>query len=281
MLFTLGCTAFEDTQRPGSNKEVSSVAYQGGADEYAPVPMVAYSDGLPMSENTYDRSHNQANSVIEQKIIKTANIQVEVSNVTQSSDKIKKIVTTHEGIVQSVSITTGHKNNYTGIIIVRIPSLNFDHVLDDFNSLGKILSSSVKSDDVTEEYVDLNAQKNSLINQLAQYNRLLTKTENVSEILEVQKEIDRVQMQLDRITGKMRYMDNQISLSTITVSLTEPEQVETPGGMSIPQVMNEGIEGFFNTIIWLFILIFTILPLVLVGGVVYLIYKKWKKSQLP
>ena len=59
-------------------------------------------------------------------------------------------------------------------------------------------------------------------NQLEQYNRILTQAVNVSEILEVQREIERIQVELDRITGKMKYLDTRIAFSVITIRLSEP-----------------------------------------------------------
>jgi hypothetical protein len=101
----------------------------------------------------------------------------------------------------------------------------------------------------------------------------------VSEILEVQKEIERVQVQLDRIVGRMKYLDNRIALSTITVSLTEPAQVEAPGGYSLPGVISDGIAGFVDTVVWLFVAILTLLPLILLGGAGYFVYQRLRKNK--
>ena len=137
----------------------------------------------------------------------------------------------------------------------------------------------MNADDVTEEYVDLQAQRGALANQLIQYNRLLEKGQNVSEILEVQKEIERVQIELDRIVGRMKYLDSRTSFSTITVSLSEPAQVETPGGYSLPSVISDGIAGFVDTVVWLFVAILTLLPFILLGGAGYLLYQRRKNNR--
>jgi hypothetical protein len=150
-------------------------------------------------------------------------------------------------------------------VTIRVPAEFFEKTLDEIIAIGKILSRSVQAEDVTEEYVDLDAQRTSLKNQLEQYNRLLSRAENVSEILNVQKEIERVQVQLDRIEGKMKYLDNRISLSTIAVSISEPVQVTTHTRIYSTRVISEGIAGFVDTVVWLFIAILTLLPLLIIG----------------
>lgn len=83
-------------------------------------------------------------------------------------------------------------------------------------------------------------------------------------------------MQLDRIVGRMKYLDSRTSFSSITVSLSEPAQVEAPGGYSLPVVISDGIAGFVDTVVWLFIAILTLLPLIILGGAGYWVYQRWK-----
>lgn len=210
----------------------------------------------------------------EQKIIRTADIRLEVVNVSASARDVQEVAVRYEGMVQSSSVYAGSQNRYSGTVVIRVPAERFDPVLEIIHGMGKVLSSSVSATDVTEEYVDLVAQRNALANQLIQYNRLLTKGENVSEILEVQREIERVQVELDRIDGRMRYLDSRTSYSTITINLEEPTQVKPPSGYSFPSVINDAITGFIETVVWLFVFIFTLLPLIILGGVVYWVWKR-------
>lgn len=210
----------------------------------------------------------------EQKIIRTADIRLEVVNVSASARDVQEVAVRYKGMVQSSSVYVGSQNRYSGTVVIRVPAERFDPVLEIIHGMGKVLSSSVSARDVTEEYVDLVAQRNALANQLVQYNRLLSKGENVSEILEVQREIERVQVELDRIDGRMRYLDSRTSYSTITVNLAEPTQVKPPSGYSFPSVINDAITGFIDTIVWLFVFIFTLLPLIILGGLVYWVWKR-------
>ena len=279
-MVTAGCTAFEGTQPATFTEDTlsrSKAAYESENYGYAPAPAPqATQAAWVYDEKSADKT---GASLPEQKIIRIADIKAEVTNVSESTERVKEVAKRHDGQVQSSSVYAGSQNRYSGTVTIRVPAERFDDALADIVAIGRVLSSSVTADDVTEEYVDLVAQRDSLSNQLAQYNRLLAKGQNVSEILDVQKEIERVQVQLDRIVGRMKYLDSRTSFSTITVSLSEPAQVEAPGGYSVPAVISDGIAGFVDTLVWLFIAILTLLPLILLGGAGYWVYQRWKKNR--
>lgn len=279
-MVTAGCTAFEGTQPATFTEDTlsrSKAAYESENYGYAPAPAPqATQAAWGYDEKSADKT---GASLPEQKIIRIADIKAEVTNVSESAERVKQVAKRHDGQVQSSSVYAGSQNRYSGTVTIRVPAERFDDALADIVAIGRVLSSSVTADDVTEEYVDLVAQRDSLSNQLAQYNRLLAKGQNVSEILDVQKEIERVQVQLDRIVGRMKYLDSRTSFSTITVSLSEPAQVEAPGGYSVPAVISDGIAGFVDTVVWLFIAILTLLPLILLGGAGYWVYQRWKKNR--
>lgn len=278
VIFTAGCTAFENLQAGEAPGDTLSRAKDYQTEEYAMSPLSNSVQATPAPAH-YGGSDGAGLAFPEQKIIKTADVSIEVSNVTLSAEKIQNIVETLDGLIQSSSIYESSQGQYSGTVTIRVPADRFNVALAKIQVIGKVLSSSVNADDVTEEYVDLQAQRDALTNQLAQYNRILEKGQNVSEILEVQKEIERVQVELDRIVGRMKYLETRTSFSTITTRLSEPAHVETPSGYSLPSVISDGIEGFVNTVIWLFVVILTLLPLILLGAAGYLIYKKWKKNQ--
>jgi hypothetical protein len=159
---------------------------------------------------------------------------------------------------------------------MRVPSHEFDSAITEIKALGSLTSESLSADDVTEEYLDLQARRTALASQLAQYNRIMEKAENVSEILEVQVQIERVQVEIDRIDGRLKYLDNRVDYGTITVSLEEPEPVGGGEGFSIISVINEGIMGFLAVTAGLVIILISIIPLVILGAIVFVIYRWWK-----
>lgn len=72
--------------------------------------------------------------------------------------------------------------------------------------------------------------------------------------------------QLNRLEGKLRYLNSRVDLATITVNLQEPEPVGGDTGHNFIRTINEGIAGFFGMIDAIIILFFTLLPLVILGA---------------
>jgi hypothetical protein len=101
----------------------------------------------------------------------------------------------------------------------------------------------------------------------------------VEDIIKVQEQIDRVQTQLDRLNGRLSYLDNRIDISTITVYLEEPEPVGGQAGHDFVATINEGISGFLGMIDALIILAFTLLPLIVIGGIGYWGYQRYKNKK--
>jgi len=100
----------------------------------------------------------------------------------------------------------------------------------------------------------------------------------VKDIIAVQEQIDRVQTELDRLDGRLKYLNNRIDVSTITVYLEEPEPVGGQAGHDFVSTINEGIAGFIGMIDALIILLFTLLPLLILGGIGYGVYRYYRKN---
>jgi hypothetical protein len=221
-----------------------------------------------------------SDTVIDTKIIKTAYITVEVKDVTGSVDQLKALVTAKGGYLSSSSVSEGYNKQLTGTVVLRIPAAEFDNTLAGVKTIGTVKSVSTQGEDVTEEYVDVQAQIASYQNQLAQYNEIMKKAVKVSDVIEIQQQIDSVQTNLNRLEGRLKYLNSRIDMSTITVTLQEPEPVGGETGHNFVTTINEGIAGFFGMVDFIVILFFTVLPVIILGGIAYGIYR-WMKRKQP
>ncbi len=273
VIMTAGCTSLspanqvtKDNMQDTWTAETRMVA-TGPA---SPVPMATQTPSYPGS----------GAAVIDTKIIKTATLNLEVKDIPGSIEVLKTIATAKGGYLSSTKMQKGYDGRLSATVIVRVPAAQFDAALMGAKALGTVTSVSTQGQDVTEEYVDLTAQKTSYQNQLNQYNEILKKCVNVEDIIKVQQQIDRVQTELNRLDGRLKYLDNRIDLSTITVNLQEPEPVGGDTGHNFVATLNEGIAGFLGMIDVLIILFITLLPLIIIGGAAYGIYR-WRKGKKP
>ena len=274
MVAAAGCMGFQDTgvdqtssSQDTSNGRVQSESkgvYSGPAS--TPVPTFAPAQS------------GSGTSGVETKIIKTAFITLEVNDVPGSVETLKSLAAQKGGYISSTNIQKNYNNRLSGSVILRVPAAEFDTTLTGVRALGTVKSASTQGQDVTEEYVDLQAQKVSYQNQLAQYNEIMKKAVKVEDVITVQQQIDRVQTELNRLEGRLKFLNSRIDLSTITVNLQEPEPVGGETGYSFVSTINEGIVGFFGMISALIIILFTLLPLLLLGGAAYGVYR-WRKGR--
>jgi hypothetical protein len=212
----------------------------------------------------------------DQMVIRTSSVELEVREVTPALDSLKAIALAHGGYVGSLSVHTLGDTRLYGVLTMRVPATSFDTTLEEVKSLGTLKSQNLQADDVTEEYVDLQARRSALADQLAQYRKIMESAQNVSEVLEVQEQIERVQVEIDRIDGRLKYLDNRVDYATITVTVREPEPVGSTPGFSITSVLNDGISGFLAVIAVLIIVIISILPLIVIGVFAFLVYRWWR-----
>jgi hypothetical protein len=260
-----------------------SSVYSQSANVYAPGNALRASEAaagaVPMPAPT-GAPVAGSGTVIDTKIIKTAYITVEVKDVTGSVDQLKALVTAKGGYLSSSSVSEGSSNRLSGTVVLRIPAAEFDNTLAGVKAIGSVKSVSTQGEDVTEQYVDVQAQIISYQNQLSQYNEIMKKAVKVSDVIEIQQQIDSVQTNLNRLEGQLKYLNSRIDMSTITVTLQEPEPVGGETGYNFVTTINEGIAGFFGMVDFIVILFFTVLPVIILGGIAYGMYR-WIKRKQP
>lgn len=213
------------------------------------------------------------------KLIRNADLRVEVPSLEPALDRVRAVAAEQNGTVAGLELRAESGDRRTATVTVRVPEDRFDAALSSLRSVGTVRSESVQAQDVTEEYVDLTAKRDSLSRQLGQYQRIMANTTGVDQVLKVQEEVERVQLELDRTEGRLRYLESRTSFSRITLRLEEPAPLAGGALPSIVEVLGAGVQGFFTVLAGLVVLLITLLPLVLLGGAAWLLYRRYKRSK--
>lgn len=211
------------------------------------------------------------------KIIRTASVSVETANVTGAAESLAGIAAGSGGYVSSTSVSTGYKGRVYGSVTIRVPADRFESALSGVKAIGKVTYIDTGSEDVTSQYIDLDARINAYKNQISQYNAIMKNATDVKDVLAVQQQIDTVQTQLDQATGQMKYLTSRIDFSTITVNLQEPEPVGGRSGHDFVTAINNGIAGFFGVIDMIIVFVLSVIPLMVIGGIAYGGYRVWRR----
>jgi Flp pilus assembly protein TadB len=181
-----------------------------------------------------------------------------------------------------------------GSITLRVPAELYQETLASLRAMAiRVERESSNSQDVTEEYTDLQARKTNLEYTEAALQELLEerrRTGNTSDILEVYRELTNIRGQIEQIEGRLRYLTNQAALSTITVELI-PDVLYQPVSVAGWEPQGEAkqalqslvaaLQGFVNLGIWLVIFVLPILVILLIPVVVvvWIIRWWWKRRQ--
>ena len=213
-----------------------------------------------------------------QKIISDAQVEIEVeAGMFQSVFSQALLLADRYGgyLVSSNSYASGDDGTMkTGTVAIRVPSTSFAKALDDAGKLGTLKSQNLSSQDVTEEYVDLQARiKNSeaYVNSLE---ALLAQAKTVDEILQVQSVLTYAQQDLEQLKGRLRFLDEHTSYSTITMSIfekgTEPVEPSSWGvGGAFKDALHYLVRVFNGIVRGLGVLIPVLIVVAIVAYIIY------------
>ncbi|MBC7643791.1 MAG: DUF4349 domain-containing protein, partial [Thermoleophilia bacterium] len=160
---------------------------------------------------------------LDPKIARTAAMEVLVKRGSFDSAwrRATDVATAAGGSVTASSTSTAGNDARTGNMTLRVPSDHFQRALDGLSAVGKVRSLATGSVDQTQEYVDTSSR---LRHDRAVESRLLTllaRTATVSEALAVQNRLDTLQSEIEVETGRIQYLTNITSFSTIELTISE------------------------------------------------------------
>lgn len=231
------------------------------------------------SPDTASVSYDSKAVTTERKIISTASLTIEVKSVQAAFDSIAKIVQANQGFISSSSTydTAGRKN---GQMTVRVPQKNFYPALEQVEALGTVKSRQISGQDVTEEFIDLGARLGNLKKQENRLAEILKNATTVKDVLEVERELERVRGEIERLTGRLNYLNQSVEMSTISVSASEPAPIGGQG-WGITDALSEAVTGFIDSVNGIIIFVGVILPVVIFIAIVYYIALGIKRKILP
>ena len=207
----------------------------------------------------------------ERIIIRSAEMGIVVVDTEAAMNSIAGMVTENGGWVVSSNVYQYAEDSMTGNMSVRIPSDGFDSFLEAVGRLSvEVTRISTSGQDVTEEYVDLSARLENLEATADRVRNFLDEAKSVEEALEVNRELSRLEGEIEAMKGRLQYLEQSAAFSMIVIDLT-PDILSQPlevGGWQPQGVARSALETLIATLqtlidvaIWLVIYI---LPLVLI-----------------
>lgn len=164
----------------------------------------------------------------DRKIVKSGSLDFEVDSFENAYQRIVEIAREDSGFVASSSTQKLPNGKVRGQVVIRVPAEKFDAVVLKLRALGDLKNQSISTQDVTKHYVDLDSRLRSKRTLEERLIKILKEGKGeIKHLLEVERELGKVREEIEQIQGELKYYDNLISLSTLTLSLAERD-IEQP-----------------------------------------------------
>ena len=159
---------------------------------------------------------------LQAKIIRTGSVGLVVKQGT-FAEAVSKLTATATGVggFVAASETSQLGSDPHGTVTLRVPAKDFDRVLARIDELGTIASVTTGSQDVTSEYTDVAARIKTLQDEREQISLVLSRAQSIPDILSVRDRLNTVQGELEQLQGRQKVLDDQTSLSTISIDVSE------------------------------------------------------------
>lgn len=217
----------------------------------------------------------------EKKIIKTGNLTLETTSLKTYRDKLLKTLPNYGAYIARESIENNNYNNVSDWQI-SVPVKNFELLmtaLEDMDST-RMVNRSISTDDVTHAWFDTRGRLEAKLQMRQKYMEFLKQSKNTTDMLQVQRELNFLQEEIESVTGRIDAMAKQSTYSTINLTVKDhligaiPEP-ETPG------FLTRALEAFNNGAVVLTAIILaavTIWPILLISAII-IVFLKIRKAK--
>jgi CHASE3 domain sensor protein len=155
-----------------------------------------------------------------QKLIRTAELQIEVKDVGKAMLAVDSMVKQRGALVADSKQSVDAHDWRSTELMIRVPSDRFLDALGALRQVGKVKSESVKTEDVTKDYADVETRLAVKEQTVTRLRALLdSRAAKLSDVLEVERELARSVTELEQMKGEKRFYDQRIAISTITLTL--------------------------------------------------------------
>ncbi len=294
-----GCGSSSNADKASSNDAVSyesattsanvadmAIESESKANQTAEAPVAPTTDAggkLPSGETAAESDRASSGfqgtdtaAGLNKKLIYRANVVMEVKDYGKTQSEIRNLITLTGGyIVEFSENQSQHERG--GTFILKVPASGFSSFLDRLEQLKpESLQQGIQGQDVSEEYVDLESRLKVKQAMEARYLKFVEEATKTAQLVEFVNELERIQTEIEQIKGRMRYIDNNVSFSTIEIRLYQPmensiiklEQEKEPLLKRAKNALTGSIDAISVVLQWLIIVLSGALPLILIAAVI-------------
>lgn len=288
-------TSIEDTS---ANIEYNQSEYSNSGNSTTVINFNESGDDSQTALVGSGEASNAVNNIIlsQRKIIRNANISLEVENFDVAYGKIEYIIS-NVGYVQEskISKVKHYVDNEiflvtNGVIIIRVDADKFSSVLKDVKGLGLLTDENIKTEDVTEKFFDVESRLRLLRYEESRLEEYLKKIEDPDTIFKTERKLTDIRHEIEQLTGNLNKLSDLVKLSTITINMSEkvPTSKSEPPKQTYAsklkfnflESLSEVIEFLGNILLGIAAALPVLVLLGIVFFVLYFLYKKFVKNKI-
>lgn len=274
-------------------------AFAGCSATSQPTSTTYYNEGpyaTTAATTTYAGGDGQGSGLggvpsAERKIIRDANLDLEVSDVTKAYNDILAYAQQYGGY--EISRNQARSNGYIAIQArIKIKPDQLDAFIEFIGKQGTVINTNISTADITEDYYDIQTRLKTMESTLLTYYDFLDRAANIDESLQVQYQINQLTAEIESLKGKLKLWDSLLAESTVTLNLRQsedPVKIKKEINWStltfddMGYLMRSGLTGVLNflanAIQWLAIALVVTAPFWIAGLIVLFILLRRKKKQ--
>lgn len=286
---------FTEAQKDSAagNADYGNQATADAAASEAPAALSG-SDSIAGGGNA---GNDVSNAILnERKMIRSANVTVEVENFDEAYSKINTFILgigfIQETNINSEKVYVDNKQKLikNGSIVIRVDKNKFDKVLNNIKGIGDVYNWNISGQDVTDKYIDTESRLRLLKLEEAKIEDYLNKLTDLNQIFKMESQLTDIRTQIESLTGNLKKMSDLVELSTITINMNEknPVQVDVKPktyGQRLLANLTDSLKGVANFLGELLIILVAAMPvlvlLALVTVIILFIYKRVPKKKYP
>jgi hypothetical protein len=184
-------------------------------------------------------------------IVRTAQLTLTTSEFERVRDRIEAILKRHQGYIGALSVMAPDGAARTLEATLRVPADQLEAATTELKTLGRVESESQSGEEVTRQYVDLEARLINARNTEQRLTDLLRqRTGKLADVLAVEKEIDEVREKIERMEAEKKGLGNRVDFGTLTVRVNEDykAQIQIAPSSFLRRLQNAGVEGYRSMI---------------------------------
>ncbi len=220
-----------------------------------------------------------ASDIADRMLIKNGELEFETDDIQSAYQSLMQIVKENKGyIVEDKIYDYSHRKEHR--IAFKIPVNKFDASFQQISDNAPSLKRrEINIQDVTEEFVDLETRISNKKTLEKRYNDLLAKANKIEDMLQIEKSINEIRTEIETLEGRKKYIQNNVSYSTINVTIYTNSQISIAGESHWIKAFKSGWKGIvafalFVVRLWPFII------LLIIGVIIFKRVRKNKRAKL-